>query len=320
MGAVAAPVPQGPRTGGRAPPPFNPHGQSQQQQQQQSQSSVGRSQGQQQQQRPQQGVPYPGGPPLRPLQPPGNLDLGPSQAQGQGQQVIRPPFARNNTEVMIVDDSGPASPTGGPPYDGMLPPPSDDASITLADIPQLVEVAQAFEQHRALPRQNSIPFIAELTPLELAIVKHAAVLILNRSPLRDQIELDEILEMVEAKKQGFWGKFWNRNDKKNLKKKSALSFSLSLSLADEKPRNVMLTCCFTLIFCVLGVAGVFGVPLDLLVEKEGADSLHGASRATLRVPSFIDDVISAMRQMGQSSLKSELMSGRALMTVIFHTC
>jgi hypothetical protein len=45
--------------------------------------------------------------------------------------------------------------------------------------------------------------------------------------------------------------------------------------------------------------GVFGVPLELLVEREGADSLLGASGATLRVPSFIDDVISAMRQMGQ---------------------
>jgi hypothetical protein len=46
-------------------------------------------------------------------------------------------------------------------------------------------------------------------------------------------------------------------------------------------------------------SGVFGVPLDLLVEREGSDSLLGATRATLRVPSFIDDVISAMRQMGQ---------------------
>jgi hypothetical protein len=44
--------------------------------------------------------------------------------------------------------------------------------------------------------------------------------------------------------------------------------------------------------------GLFGVPLELLVEREGADSLHGASRSTLAVPSFIDDVISAMRQMG----------------------
>jgi hypothetical protein len=46
------------------------------------------------------------------------------------------------------------------------------------------------------------------------------------------------------------------------------------------------------------VSGVFGVPLELLVEREGADSLHGASRTPLRVPSFIDDVVSAMRQMG----------------------
>jgi len=42
------------------------------------------------------------------------------------------------------------------------------------------------------------------------------------------------------------------------------------------------------------------VPLELLVEREGSDSHLGATRATLRVPSFIDDVISAMRQMGKS--------------------
>jgi hypothetical protein len=37
------------------------------------------------------------------------------------------------------------------------------------------------------------------------------------------------------------------------------------------------------------------------VEREGADSLHGASRTPLRVPSFMDDVVSAMRQMGETS-------------------
>lgn len=46
------------------------------------------------------------------------------------------------------------------------------------------------------------------------------------------------------------------------------------------------------------MVGVFGVPLDFLVEREGSDSLLGATRETMRVPSFIDDVISAMRQMG----------------------
>ncbi|KAJ3505781.1 hypothetical protein NLJ89_g7240 [Agrocybe chaxingu] len=70
--------------------------------------------------------------------------------------------------------------------------------------------------------------------------------------------------MVEMKKSGFWNKLF-KGDKKNVKKK-----------------------------------GVFGVPLELLVEREGSDSLLGATRATLRVPSFIDDVISAMRQMDMS--------------------
>ena len=35
------------------------------------------------------------------------------------------------------------------------------------------------------------------------------------------------------------------------------------------------------------------------MERDGADSLLGATRATMRIPSFIDDVISAMRQMGK---------------------
>ncbi|KAK7061105.1 Rho-type GTPase activating protein Rga1 [Paramarasmius palmivorus] len=193
--------------------------------------------------------------------------------QGQG-QVIKPPFARNNTEVMIVDESAPNSPAigdeGGPMGLGGVNINSSGAAvlqdgITLADLPQLMEAAQAREQQRSLPRLNSIPYIAELSALELAIVKHSAVLALARSPLKDQLDVDELLEMVEIKKGGFWKTLF-KGDKKNVKKKT----------------------------------GTFGVPLELLVEKEGVDSLLGASRATLRVPSFIDDVISAMRQMDMS--------------------
>ncbi|KAI0954059.1 hypothetical protein AcW1_006672 [Taiwanofungus camphoratus] len=188
---------------------------------------------------------------------PGTID---TNQQGQ---VIRPPFARNNTGIMIVDDSAPTSPAGGtdePTVGGV------EDGITLADIPQIVEAAQAREQHRSLPRQSSIPFIAELSNLELAIVKHCAVLVLQRSPLRDQFDLDEILELVETKKSSFWNKLFKPgNDKKNVKKK-----------------------------------GVFGVPLELLVEREGADSLLGASRTAMRIPSFVDDVVSAMRQMDMS--------------------
>ncbi|KAI0820813.1 RhoGAP-domain-containing protein [Trametes gibbosa] len=180
-------------------------------------------------------------------------------------QVIRPSFARGNTAIKIVDESGPSSPAGAiADHDGMVGGVED--GITLADIPQLVEAAQAREQRRSLPSQSATPYIAELNPVQLAIVKHCAVLVLQRSPLRDQFDLDEILELVELKKSSFWNKLFKPgNDKKNVKKK-----------------------------------GVFGVPLELLVEREGADSLLGASRETLRIPSFVDDVVSAMRQMDMS--------------------
>ncbi|CCM02430.1 uncharacterized protein FIBRA_04529 [Fibroporia radiculosa] len=166
--------------------------------------------------------------------PPGIIDTNPSG------QVIRPPYTRGNTGIMIVDDSAPTSPSGGAldePVGGI------EDGITLADIPQIVEAAQAREQHRSLPRQSSVPFIAELSTLELAIVKYCAVLVLHRSSLKDQFDLDEILEMVEVKKNSFWGKLFKPgNDKKNVKKKG-------------KP---------------------------------------------VKIPSFVDDVISAMRQMDMS--------------------
>ncbi|KAJ7043500.1 hypothetical protein C8F04DRAFT_1028358 [Mycena alexandri] len=183
-----------------------------------------------------------------------------SQASGQG-QVLRPAFARNNTEVMIVDETVPNSPAETQQQRN----PTLDNGITLADIPQLMEAAQAREEQRSLPRENSIPYIAELSPLELAIVKHAALAALCRSALRDQFDLDEMIELVETKKSGFWNKLFKAGDKKNVKKK-----------------------------------GVFGVPLEFLVEREGSDSLLGATRETMRVPSFIDDVISALRQMDMS--------------------
>ncbi|KAF6752973.1 LIM domain-containing protein [Ephemerocybe angulata] len=177
------------------------------------------------------------------------------------QQQYHPATAR---VLRRIQSRGP--PTSGPSGVGASSGASGDG-ITLADIPSLMEAAQAREQHRSLPRESSVPYISELSTLELAIVKHCAVLALVRSPLKDSFDLDEILEMVETKKSTFWNKLFNKGEKglKNPKKK-----------------------------------GVFGVPLELLVEREGADSMLGAARVTIRVPSFIDDVISAMRTMDMS--------------------
>ena len=135
----------------------------------------------------------------------------------------RPDYFRKTTEVKIVDESTPSTPPATVQSEGgSLGSVPTLEGLTLADIPQLAEAAQAMEQRRSLPRQTMAPYVAELTPLELAIVRHAAVVVLYRSPLRDQVDLDEILEMVEAKKQGFWGKLFKGNDKKNIKKKGAL--------------------------------------------------------------------------------------------------
>lgn len=139
---------------------------------------------------------------------------------GQG---LRPSLTRNNTEVMIVDESAPNSPaTAAEDGPGTIPRHRDDA-LTLADIPQLMEVAQAREQHRSLPRESSTPYIAELSAVELAIVKHSALLALTRSPLKDQFDLDEMLDLVETKKGGFWNKLF-KGDKKNVKKKGAIFY------------------------------------------------------------------------------------------------
>jgi hypothetical protein len=192
---------------------------------------------------------------------------------GDNARMLRPSFARNNTGVMIVDEGAPGSPAAQPSAEDAAPLSRGGGGgvedggdgITLADIPQLMEAAQAREQHRSLPRQSASPFVSELSALELAIVRHAALLALHRSPLRNEFELEDLLELVEVKKGGFWKKiFGPGKDKKNVKQK-----------------------------------GVFGVPLELLVEREGVDSMLGASRAALRVPSFIDDIISAMKQMGE---------------------
>ncbi len=175
---------------------------------------------------------------------------------------IRPAFARHNTDVRIRDD-GPMRQSSGDEANNRRMGPHEDG-ITLADIPQLLEVEQAREQHRALTDGGRS--FAELSALELFIVKHMAVMALQQSALRDLVPLDDLIEFIETRKNTFWGKlFKGGKEKKEVKKK-----------------------------------GVFGIPLEILVERSGADSTLGASASHLRVPSFVDDIISTMKQMDVS--------------------
>jgi hypothetical protein len=107
---------------------------------------------------------------------------------------------------MIVDDVTPTPPPGDKDEQQSSPWPAyvlHFDGITLADIPQTVEAAQAREQYRSLRRESSIPYIADLSVLELAIVKHAAVLALHRSPLREYFELEEFFGAARGQEEWF---------------------------------------------------------------------------------------------------------------------
>ncbi|UZJ55867.1 hypothetical protein CBS101457_005187 [Exobasidium rhododendri] len=177
---------------------------------------------------------------------------------------IRPAFARHNTDVQI-QDQGPIRQASGDDElsQGVISEPED--GLTLADIPHLLEAEQAREQHRSLPSTEGRS-LSELSALELFIVKHMAVMMLQQSALKEFVPFDDLIDFIEMRKNTFWGKlFKGGKDKKKIEKK-----------------------------------GIFGIPLEILVERSGADSTLGASATHLRVPSFIDEIISAMKQMDVS--------------------
>jgi hypothetical protein len=83
-----------------------------------------------------------------------------------------------------------------------MQPPSAEDGITLANIPQSVQVAQARARRRQLPREGAIPLVAELSAFELAIVEHSAAVILSKSALKDQMDMDEIYDLLGVGKRG----------------------------------------------------------------------------------------------------------------------
>ena len=125
-----------------------------------------------------------------------------------------------------------------------------------------------------IPSADSAPqrqkrYFSELSALEYFIVRHVAVL--SMEPLLEgHFTLEDLLNLIETRKPTFWGKFGKAFQKNN-----------------DRPKGVK-------------KKGVFGVPLDALVERDGVESTYGVGPGALRVPGIIDDTISAMRQMDMS--------------------
>lgn len=118
--------------------------------------------------------------------------------------------------------------------------------------------------HSNPPSVKPKSYICELSALEFFIVQHLAVLSL--APLVERhFSLDELLELIGPRKSSLWSRF-----KSSLRPKEKKS------------------------------EGVFGVSLECLTEKNGADSHLGASSGTLRIPYFVDSTISILKQMDMS--------------------
>jgi hypothetical protein len=108
-------------------------------------------------------------------------------------------------------------------------------------------------------------YFSELSALEYFIVRHLAVL--SMEPLLDgHFNQQELLELIETKRSTFWDKFKFKPDK----------------AAGKKGK------------------GVFGKTLEMVCERDGADSTDGIGAGTLRVPAVVDNTVSAMRNMDMS--------------------
>ena len=156
---------------------------------------------------------------------------------------VRPAFARHNTQVIIIEDEqrplrcGPSEETIQLTAD---PESFDDdvgggtgqhqsresEVLMLHNISSLVEAEHAKERRLSSVsggkgNANDIPRLAplltDLDACDAAIVKHAAVWLLSHSELGDKFDLDEVLELIEARKAGLWVKIF-KGEKKAKKK------------------------------------------------------------------------------------------------------
>ncbi|CAO3691998.1 unnamed protein product [Rhizopus stolonifer] len=124
---------------------------------------------------------------------------------------------------------------------------------------------------KSVPEAKSFYF-AELGTLQHFMLKHIAVLYLQEI-LHPHFTLEELADLIDDKKATtFWNKF---------------TFGLKAGGGKKAPK--------------IKEEGTFGVSLDVLIEKNGIESNLGVGPTRIiKVPSFVDECISCMKQMDMS--------------------
>jgi hypothetical protein len=128
---------------------------------------------------------------------------------------------------------------------------------------------------------RSRTYFSELSPLEYFKLKGFAVLQLGLLLDDNQYNQGDLLDLIETKRTNFWGKigFGKAFQKDKSKPKKGANAGV------EKPVSERAT---------------FRQPLELLVDKYGAESTDGVGPGTLRVPALLQDCVTAMRNMDMS--------------------
>ncbi|RCI05046.1 hypothetical protein CU098_005861 [Rhizopus stolonifer] len=151
-------------------------------------------------------------------------------------------------------------------------------SVGLNDLPQLAAVAVG--NNKPVSTSEGTPvatgmsgkpriYLSELSALQYMIIRYVAVVQIE-SYVRNSFSSTELLNMIESKKSSIWGKFFTP-----FKQKKSVQ---------PKAKDI----------------GTFGVPLDVLTDRTGVESNLALGPSPVRLASFIDDAITAMRQKDMS--------------------
>ncbi|KAG1222815.1 hypothetical protein G6F35_005049 [Rhizopus arrhizus] len=155
-------------------------------------------------------------------------------------------------------------------------------SVGLDDLPHLAAVAVGGNKPLSSSETNTTAtqvatglsgrpriYLSELSALQYMIIRYVAVVQIE-SYVRTSFSSTELLNMIESKKSSIWGKFFTPFKAKKTNQPKAKEI------------------------------GTFGVPLDVLTDRTGVESNLALGPSPVRLASFIDDAITAMRQKDMS--------------------